>query len=578
MASRGVSALIGGMQKLKDMGGIGKALSGTTQNKGIGQIRDAASAIGLGGGVVAGVGMMIGGSVETPEAPPPPPAPEGGNAVQDAMASKRASIMEVADAYLEANRKAREAIDLETSLIGLSKKEQDTRKALADIQNKEADAIDKLTKQKQALSAEEKQLGVGADIDKAILKIKDKTAADKEALAQSIASKNASEIANAVELAGRGRLYDITKQINDLKFSTATAGMGELDLRIQNITKSAEDWKNSTIQALANAQGISVEAFAKLYPERVAEVYKSAAQGLNELTAAARENIIAQQGINDLTFGIQQRISAERELTQLQNDMANIGLSSIEKKYRAIDAAAQAAIKTQVDAADRALYGAKGVAAGMSIKNLDPERYNKIVQNATASTDGLKKKNLELYEASRTFQAGWTEAFAKYAEDAGNAATQAQQLFSSVTKGIEDAFVQFAQTGKLSFKNLLSDITQQLLRSQIKQLLTNLFTPGKGNEGGILGALFTGAKSLLGFAGGGVIPTNAPVLVGERGPEILSGAAGRTVIPNNQLGGTSVIYNINAVDAMSFKQLIAQDPTFIHAVAEQGRRTLPGAR
>jgi len=138
--------------------------------------------------------------------------------------------------------------------------------------------------------------------------------------------------------------------------------------------------------------------------------------------------------------------------------------------------------------------------------------------------------------------------------------------------------VQFAQTGKLSFKNLLSDITQQLLRSQIKQLLTNLFTPGKGNEGGILGALFTGAKSLLGFAGGGVIPTNAPVLVGERGPEILSGAAGRTVIPNNQLGGTSVIYNINAVDAMSFKQLIAQDPTFIHAVAEQGRRTLPGAR
>jgi hypothetical protein len=253
-----------------------------------------------------------------------------------------------------------------------------------------------------------------------------------------------------------------------------------------------------------------------------------------------------------------------------------LGFASAEEAAQ--NAAAQAAIKTQVDAADRALYGAKGVAAGMSIKNLDPERYNKIVQNATVSTDGLKQKNLELYEASRTFQAGWSEAFAKYAEDAGNAATQAQQLFSSVTKGIEDAFVQFAQTGKLGFKNLLSDITQQLLRSQIKQLLTNLFTPGKGNEGGVLGALFTGAKNLLGFAGGGIIPTNAPVIVGERGPEVISGAAGRVVTSNNQLGGSNVTYNINAVDAMSFKQMLAQDPTFLHAVAEQGRRTLPGAR
>ena len=583
MASRGVAALASGMQKIKDLGGglsgTFKALSGTAQNKGIGQIRDAASAAGLAVGVVGAGAAMFGGGVETPAAPAKPlPGEEDPKPVVDANAAKKASIKDVADAYLEANQKAIAAINLETQLIGLSKKDQDTRKALADIMNKEKDAVEKLTKQKETLTAAEQRAGLGNNIDLQIKRIKDKTAADKEALAQAIATKNASEISDAIVVAGRNRVYDVSKQIRDLNFSTATAGMGDLDTKIQGITKSANDWADSTIQALANAQSISVEAFAKLFPEKVAAVYKSAAEGLRELTGAALENISAQQAVNDLNFGIQQRISAEKELTQIQNDMANIGLSSIEKKYKAIDAAAQAAIKTQVDAADKALYGAKGVADGMSIKNLDPERYNRIVQGATASTGKLKEENLKLYEASRTFQAGWAEAFAKYAEDAGNAATQAQQLFSTMTKGIEDAFVTLAQTGKLSFKNLLNDIVQQLLRSQIKQLLTNLFTPGKSGDSGMLGALFTGAKSLFGFANGGVIPTNAPVLVGERGPEILSGAAGRVVTPNNQLGGTSVTYNINAVDAMSFKQMLAQDPTFLHAVAEQGRRTLPGAR
>jgi lambda family phage tail tape measure protein len=577
MASRGVSALIGGMQKLKDMGGIGKALAGTTQNKGIGQIRDAASAIGLGAGVVGGVGMMIGGSVETPESPPKPPGPSEDNEVIDANAGKKASIKDVADAYLEANRKAREAIDLETSLIGLGKKEQDTRKALADIMNRERDAIDKLTKQKEALSAAEQRAGLGGKIDEQIDRIKAQTAANKEELAASIAAKNASEIGDAIVVAGRGRVYDITKQIADLKFNTATAGMGELDSKIENITKSANDWKNSTIQALANAQGISVEAFAKLYPERVAEVYKAAAEGLRELTGAAKENFIAQQGINDLTFGIQQRISAEKELTQIQNDMANIGLSSIEKKYKSIDAAAQAAIKTQVDAADKALYGAKGVAEGMSIKNLDPERYNNIVKSATASTEKLKEGAGGLYDASRTFEAGWSEAFAKFVEDASNAAMQSQQLFTNLTKGIEDAFVNFAKTGKLSFKDLLSSIAEQLLRSNIKQLLSNIFSPN-GSSGSLLNTIISGGRNLMGFAGGGIIPTNAPVIVGERGPEIISGAAGRMVTPNNQLGGTNVTYNINAVDAMSFKQMIARDPSFIHAVASQGAKSVPTRR
>jgi len=206
-------------------------------------------------------------------------------------------------------------------------------------------------------------------------------------------------------------------------------------------------------------------------------------------------------------------------------------------------------------------------------KILTAEPFKQIIDNGKTAI----AINQFLSDQSRTFAYGWEQAFKTYVREADNAATQAQQLFGTLTKGIEDAFVTLAQTGKTSFKGLLSDITAQLLRSQIRQLLSNLFTPNQ-NGGGLLGSIFTAGKKLLGFANGGIIPTNGPVIVGERGPELLSGAAGRTVTPNNQLGSTSVTYNINAVDAMSFKQMLAQDPTFLHAVAEQGRRTLPGAR
>jgi len=74
------------------------------------------------------------------------------------------------------------------------------------------------------------------------------------------------------------------------------------------------------------------------------------------------------------------------------------------------------------------------------------------------------------------------------------------------------------------------------------------------------------------FADGGVIPKGKFGVVGERGPEFVSGPA--TVTPMG--GGGNVTYNINAVDAMSFKQMIARDPSFIHAVASQGARGTPG--
>ncbi len=121
---------------------------------------------------------------------------------------------------------------------------------------------------------------------------------------------------------------------------------------------------------------------------------------------------------------------------------------------------------------------------------------------------------------------------------------------------------------------ICGSLAEELLRSQVSKLIAQLFGAvgggGGGNIFGTIGNFFAGF-----FANGGTIPAGKFGVVGERGPEFVTGPA--SVTPMG-MGGTVVNYNINAVDAMSFKQMLARDPAFIHAVAEKGRSTIATRR
>ena len=193
----------------------------------------------------------------------------------------------------------------------------------------------------------------------------------------------------------------------------------------------------------------------------------------------------------------------------------------------------------------------------------------------TTSQKELTAARLADLAVSQTWSAAWNEAFAKYKGDAENAALQSKTYFETFTKGFEDAIVRFVQTGKLSFKDLANSLIADFARIQAKKALAGLFGGGGISSGGFLGRLFGGF-----FADGGSPPMNKVSVVGERGPELFVPKQPGTIVPNGMLGGgqtvnTAVTYNIQAVDAQSFKTLLARDPEFIHNVAEQGRRQLP---
>ena len=347
-----------------------------------------------------------------------------------------------------------------------------------------------------------------------------------------------------------------------------------LDVQDQ-LLKKKRDLKeeDSYLIPTINAQ---IKANAELYSQQVAQVQQVISrQMVNTALEQDRKNILEAitKQLERQSVLAEQLVNANDRMQEIRFESTTMGMSplakgmaQIQEENRKASLAASRSFAAQFADMDLTTQQANELAAGLA---QIAERYNQI---ASAQMANL--------EQSRTFAEGWKAAFNEYADAAYNAADYAKNIFATTTKGMEDMIVNFAKTGKLEFKSFISSIVEQILRSQIQQLLTQSFRVGGGSSGGgsILGDLFTGAKSLFGFANGGMIPTNSPVLVGERGPEILTGAAGRNVIPNNALGGSTVTYIINAVDAPSFQALVARDPGFIHAVAEQGRRNMPLTR
>lgn len=296
------------------------------------------------------------------------------------------------------------------------------------------------------------------------------------------------------------------------------------------------------------------------------EAQKKSIDGL----VAAREAAAAAQQLE--LFATRQQIEQQNKLQAIVDDTAKITMTELEKKYYDISTAARDSAKAAIEA--------EQARRGEPLSTAEIQAYYQTAYKGAEELIKATKKQAETQRSyQRSFSTGWRESLTEYVDNVGNAAQRAKDLFGTATKGMEDLFMKFINTGKFEWKGFVQSIVNELLRSQVQQLIAKVFggitsvgtkSSGSNNFLGQIG-------SLLGFANGGIIPTNGPVLVGERGPEILSGAAGRQVTPNNQLGGANITYNINAVDAMSFKQMVARDPSFLYAVSEQGRRKLGAA-
>lgn len=132
-------------------------------------------------------------------------------------------------------------------------------------------------------------------------------------------------------------------------------------------------------------------------------------------------------------------------------------------------------------------------------------------------------KSMDDTEADRqkTFSYGWEQSFNKYKETAENAATHAQSVFATASKGMEEAISNFVKTGKLDFASLTASIINNLIQIQAQKFTVNLLSglfSANGNvfsNGNVLksadGNVFD-KPTLHGYSGG-------LGMLGEAGPE-----------------------------------------------------------
>jgi lambda family phage tail tape measure protein len=290
---------------------------------------------------------------------------------------------------------------------------------------------------------------------------------------------------------------------------------------------------------------------------------------MQNVTAAIEAQISRQQQLGDLM------ISANDKLKETQFAGAQQQRSPLEQQLAAI----------QEEARKAALEAGRVFAAsydGMDLTSAQSEELAAGLQQIADKYKLIAQEQTNNLNASRTWEQGWKTAFDNYMDNATNAAQQAGQVFSSITRNMESAIDNFVQTGKFSFKDFSRSIIQDMIKIELKAQATKLLG-AIGGSGGILSSI----GSLFGFANGGTPPLNKPSIVGEQGPELFVPRSAGTIIPNDRLGGGGagmisapvtnnyITNNISAVDAKSVAQLFAENRKTLLGTVEMARKELP---
>ena len=163
------------------------------------------------------------------------------------------------------------------------------------------------------------------------------------------------------------------------------------------------------------------------------------------------------------------------------------------------------------------------------------------------------------------------------------------ESMGSLASAVVSRFSDIAQQGLSQLRSLTQTMSQTLtsavssLASSISSRLSSLWNSVRNTASRVSSAFgnISFSNPLSNFAGffanGGMIPAGQFGIAGEAGPEVITGPA--NVTPLSQLGaGQTVNYYINAVDAASFRSLLARDPGFVHAVVQRGAAGVGGRR
>lgn len=470
--------------------------------------------------------------------------------------------------------------------LGLGKSIEEKEKDIEEAIKKEGEAKKNVKRNQDGLNdALKKEQGIltqiGEQLDRNWKKALAKYKTELDSIGQSEQEKRLIEEKSKIEQEAQDAIFQLKQKYDALDTAAKARNKTALDEEIKAIEKNAAKQKESADSALIAIEARKAAIYDltrsfNVWTSKTGEILQAEGKLATAVEGNAGNRIKIEAQLNEVMARRQaiteqmSKLSIEDQL-KINQAINNATLSTSDQigKTNDLGQAFDDAFRTQIRGMNMSKEGFKAVTENIAATG------NAISESTEIFIDSQEK----IYNTSRTFEYGWTNAFNQYVSDATNAAMKAQKIFQTLSQSLEDSLFRFFTTGKFGWKQFADDIIKEMIRIETKQLAMNILTGGSGKVGKS-GSGLLGLGGLFGFlANGGPANANKPYIVGERGPELFVPNSTGTVVPNGAFGGGgNVTYNINAVDAMSFKQMIAADPTFLHAVAEQGRRRLPGAR
>ena len=155
-----------------------------------------------------------------------------------------------------------------------------------------------------------------------------------------------------------------------------------------------------------------------------------------------------------------------------------------------------------------------------------------------------KQRDQEIADQQKKNAEDLKKAQEAEAERIKQLAQRYQGIADTIANGVVDALkgaVMGTQTLAESASNLLNNLANDLLMVAKNMLFFGNLSGGLTKGGGLLGSIFGGF-----MADGGTATGGRSFIVGERGPELFTPGRTGSITPNNALGGSNIVVNVDA--------------------------------
>jgi lambda family phage tail tape measure protein len=220
---------------------------------------------------------------------------------------------------------------------------------------------------------------------------------------------------------------------------------------------------------------------------------------------------------------------------------------------------------------------------------------NKLLEQGKISTGDYNKKliefKLQALQNSTDISSGVERGLLSMQQQYSDLASTAEGVVTNAFQGMEDAIVEFATTGKLSFSDLIDSMVADITRLAVQQAIMKPLTEalsgiggsssgGGGDSGGgsWISSALSGLGSLLGFAdGGSMVIGGTPgvdrnvLSINDKPVARVSRGETLAVTPQGSGSGGNVTmqFNISTPDANSFQR--SQGQILARANAQMSR-------